>query len=175
MARKRKRGTGCLLALGVYIVLFVIGFLLTRPPEITGEFDERVARRFPVALVVTDEDSVSYRPRTLEWVRAQESFMPTQSFLLPEGRVRMDISDPRTATVLEDHGEWQLIRYNYNNTYTAVSHYRAYANRVEPVSYRMTSSMGDVMLALALIIPAYIVAVLISRWRRRAAVQEGDN
>ena len=78
------------------------------------------------------------------------------------------------ADVVEDHGTWQLIEFYYSNTRTSTSIYRAYADRVEPLSYRITSSVGQVMGAM-LVLPAVLAACLVFvplvNWirRRRAA------
>ena len=77
--------------------------------------------------------------------------------------------------VLEDHGGWQLIEFNYSNTYDLASIYKAYPGRVEPVYFRINSHVGQVMLALPLVLVVYVLAVLITfirNWRARRAEME---
>ena len=84
--------------------------------------------------------------------------MSTYRFLLPEDSVA--VGDGETfAEVLQDHGDWQLVAVSYWNTHSSKSTYRAYDDRVEPVSYQLTGNVM-VMLVLIFLLP---VALLLSR------------
>lgn len=167
-----KRRVGCLVPLGLYIAVLVIGFLVTRPPLISDNFPEEVVNRFSVAIVEEGADGAVYGRQTLQTVRERDSELPSFRYLLPERNITINVGDIHHATVLEDHGDWQLVEFNYSNTYMATSVYRAYEDRVEPVSYQMTSSVGDVMMAMAVTIIAvllYFLAVLVNYARNRQA------
>ena len=166
---KKKRGVGCLLALAIYIPAVIIGYFLTLPDEVTDDFEGRNARLFAVATVLIDDGEVTYGSTSLEEVRELPAGMPLAEFMLPEPHVKISTHDIHNVYVLEDHGDWQLIEFNYANSHTSRSVYRAYSDHVEPVSFRITSHAGQAMLALALIIPTYVVAWLITYVRRRRA------
>jgi hypothetical protein len=58
----------------------------------------------------------------------------------------------------------------YDDTRTSTSVYRAYRDRVEPVSHRVTSHLGEPVLAVLLVLPAAVVAaafgLVLGRLRR---------
>jgi hypothetical protein len=173
-----KRRVGCVIPLGLYIVTLVIGFFVTRPPLITADFSGDVVRRFSIAIIEETDDGASYERRTLEIVQENNTDSRPYRYLLPEREITIDNGDIHRATVIEDHNDWQLIEFNYSNTYMATSIYRAYEDRVEPVSYRMTSSVGDAMMLMALTIVAallYSLAQLVNfiRNRRDKGVRAG--
>jgi len=172
---KRKRGVGCLLPLGLYVVSLVVIIFLTRPPEITDDFSGRTARMFSVATVSQAGNGPDYGVTSLEALQTRSPDLSPQRFLLPEENVTISAGDIHRVTVLEDHGDWQLIRFNYSNSYTATSVYRAFAGRIEPVSFRMTSSIGDGMIAIVLIVPVYLLALLITFIRNRRNVGVRDH
>lgn len=168
----KKRSVGCLIPLGLYVVVLTVGFFVTRPPLITGEFPEATMRSFSIAIVEESGGGFAYARRALQTIQRLNPELPSPRFLLPEPRITIDVGDIHHAEVLEEHGDWQLIEFNYSNTYMATSIYRAYADRVEPVSYQMTSSVGDAMVAMMLTIVAvalYLLAVLINFIRNRRA------
>jgi len=175
MKKKVRRGVGCLLALAIYIPAIVIMYFVTLPDEVTEDFTGKNARIFSVATFKDGENRYDYERTTLETIQGRDPELPGLEFRLPESEVVMTDHNIYHVYVLEDHGDWQLIEFNYSNTYTSKSLYRAYANRVEPISFQMTSNVGQAMMALGLIIPVYVVAWLIAFiWRRRAPQVPGD-
>ena len=150
----------------------MIGFFVTRPPLITEDFSEQTSRSFSVAIIEASNAGYEYGRRTLEVIRERDPELHSFSYLLPEQQITITVGDIHHATIIEDHGDWQLIEFNYSNTYIATSIYRAYEDRIEPVSYQMTSSVGDAMLAMAITIVAvllYLIGVLINFARNRRA------
>jgi hypothetical protein len=174
---KKKHSVGCLIPLGLYVAVLVVGFFVTRPPVITEDFSGQVARSFSVAIVVEETDDGSlYERRTLEIILEQDTGLRPYRYLLPERNITIDNGDIHHATVIEDNGESQLIEFNYSNTYMATSIYRAYEDRIEPVSYQITSSVGDVMMATAVTVVAvllYLIAVLVNFIRNRRSKHTG--
>ena len=84
----------------------------------------------------------------------------------------MNYENHYVVKVLEDHGEWQLIEFNYSNTYDTTSVYKAFPDRVEPVYFRINAHVGQAMLALPLVVVVYVLAVSITfirNWRARGA------
>jgi hypothetical protein len=154
---------------GLYVGLLIVGIFVTRPPLITDDFSGTTARRFSIAIVTEVDGDNQYERRTLETLQESGREIPSFSFLLPEDRNIIVAGDIHHVTVLEDHGDWQLIKFNYSNTYTATSIYRAYVDRVEPVSYQMNSSFADVVVVFAMIVPAYLLALVITFVRNRKA------
>ena len=168
----KKHRTGCLIPLGLYVAVLVIGFFVTRPPLITDNFPEQTARSFSVAVVEETDDGYEYGRRTLQTIQERDPELPSFRYLLPEQRITINVGDIHHATIIEDHGDWQLIEFDYANTYMATSIYRAYANRIEPVSYQMTASVGDAMMAMmvtAIAVLLYLLAALINFVRNRRA------
>jgi len=176
----KKHRTGCLVPFGLYVMVLVTGFFVTRPPLITENFPEQTARSFSVAVVEEAEDGYEYGRRTLQTIQERDPELPPFRYLLPEQRITITVGDIHHATVIEDHEDWQLIEFDYSNTYMATSIYRAYADRVEPVSYQMTASVGDAMMAMAVTAIAvllYLFAALINfvRNRRNRGVRAGSD
>lgn len=163
---RNRRGVGCLLALAIYIPTVFISYLLTVPDEVTGDFTGGTSRIFSVATVTRNADSVDYERTTLETIEERNPESPSLAFQLPKRNVVIKSDNIYHVNVLENHDDWQLIEFNYSNTYTSKSVYRAYADHVEPVSFQMTSHVGQGMVALAMIIPVYFIAWLITRLRR---------
>ncbi len=169
---QKEHRTGCLIPLGLYLAVLVIGFFATRPPLITDDFSGDVARRFSVATVRETDAGFEYGTVRLETVLERHPELPSFGYVLPEQRITIDVGDIHHAVVEEDHGDWQLIEFNYSNNYRATSIYRAYADRVEPISYQMTSSVGDVflvMLVTGVAILLYLLAALVNFIRHRRA------
>jgi hypothetical protein len=141
----------------------------TSTPEITGNFTERQERDFHVAAVRLKKDAkdASYVAYSLAQLKAGKVDLASVSFLLPQDITdgdAMDVpgSDLHRVTVLERHPDWQLIKYSYGNTHDSISRYRAFKDRIEPVSYRVTMHMGIFISAFVLLIPAVIVSAVIN-------------
>ncbi|MGI9295960.1 MAG: hypothetical protein ACR2PS_18405 [Pseudomonadales bacterium] len=169
----KKHRTGCLIPLGLYVVALAIGYFVTRPPLITEDlYGEHTLTRFSIATVIDGEDGYEYGRWTLRTVSALGTGSPPRRFLLPEPEITIYVGDIHHASIIEDHGDWQLIEFNYSNTYMATSIYRAYADRVEPISYQVTASVVDAFMAVTFTMVAiglYLLAVLINFFRNRQA------
>ena len=178
LAKKKfwKHRTGCLLPLALYIAAATAMYFVTRPPAVTSNFEGQAARTFSVAVVTEKQDGIEYARTTLETINTRSPELPQERYLLPEPEVRMNSKYSYVVKVLEDHGDWQLIEFDYANTYNSTSIYKAYPGRVEPVYFRVNSHVGQVMLALPLALVVYVLAVLIAfirNWRaRRTEVAE---
>jgi hypothetical protein len=87
-----------------------------------------------------------------------------RTFLLPHGGARIpSAGDSYRFDVLEDHGSWQLVEVVFRNTHSSWSRYRAYADRVEPVSYRTDGSFSALLPMLVLIVAAFVLALWVAR------------
>jgi hypothetical protein len=167
-----KHRVGCVIPLGLYVAVLVVGFFVTRPPLITEDFPENVARSFSIAIVEGDVGGAVYGRHTLEIVRERNTELRPYRYLLPEREITINNGDIHHVSVLEDHDDWQLIEFNYSNTYTATSIYRAYEDRIEPVSYQVTGSVGDaimLMMVTAIAVLLYSLAQLANFIRNRRA------
>ena len=153
----------------MWLVAIVIMFFVTRPAPVTSEFDERTARLFSIAVAEKSVEGIKYKRTGLTTAQDRDPALPPVDYRLPETQVTIDEGDIHYVSVLEDHGEWQLIEFRYNNTYMGKSVYRAYADRVEPVSFQMIAHLGQAMMAMLLIVPVYITAWLITSIRNRRA------
>ncbi|MSQ53031.1 MAG: hypothetical protein EXR28_14215 [Betaproteobacteria bacterium] len=162
------RSPGSLTKYVVYaLALPVMYFAMT--PEITGNFNEGQARGFRVAAVKQIKDAngaaaTDYFAYTLLQIQSGKIDMASVSFLLPQNIVNVfpDSGDENSATVLERHLDWQLIEYRFGNSYSSTSRYRAFKDRVEPVSYRITMGIGLFFGAIFLLIPVWIVSAAIN-------------
>ena len=118
-----------------------------------------------------------YQVFNLEHVNSGELDLTELTFLLPSKSVTINVGNIHHAEVLEDHGDWQLVAFHYSNTRTSTSIYRAYKDRVEPVSYKLTSHVGQAFSAIILIIPALILSAIITvimNWRAKCAAGTED-
>jgi len=171
-ASPKKHKVGCLVPLGIYVAVLIVGYWVTRPPLITDDFSEPISRSFSVAIVEDTGSGFRFGRRTLETTLERDPALPSLRYLLPHDEITIDVGDFHYALILEDHGDWQLVEYDYSNTYMATSIYRAYDNRIEPVSYQVTASVGDAMLLMVFTFAAlvlYGLAVLINFVRNRRA------
>jgi hypothetical protein len=149
-------------------------------PEVTGNFTERQERDFHIAAVRQTKaaEKASYAAFSLAQLRAGKVDLASVSFLLPQGDIKIDVpgADLHKVTVIERHPDWELVEYQYGNSHDSISRYRAFRDRVEPVSYRITMDMGLFFSALVLLIPAVIVSALINAlWKRVARRRKASN
>lgn len=162
-----------------HVAVFAMAFTalyVTGTPEITGNFSESQERGFHVAAIklIKDEGKARYASYPLSFIKAGKVDSATVSFLLPEDRIeRSDIDVPggdlHQVAVLERHPDWQLVEYRYGNTHDSISKYRAFTDRVDPVSYRVTSHPGLFLGAIVLLFPVWIVSALTNAvWRKVA-------
>ena len=164
----KKYRTGCLFPLGMYLLAAVVMYYITLPPVIT-DFNENNARTFSIATVVPTEEGYVYGRTTLESFEERQKQVPDLVFLLPQEKITIEMGDIHHAVVLSDHGDWQLIEFHYSNTYMASSIYKAYADRIEAVSFQMRFSVGHVMIAIMMVVPVYLLALLTTFIRNRRA------
>lgn len=172
VVRKERKGK---YGLAVFIVIYGLGlivmYVVTTPTE-SPPFEHRVNWDFTVAGVVTGEvtNNQQFRVFNLQQLNSGKVDLSAITFLLPRPTITIDIGDIHRVEVLEFHDDWQLVAFHYSNTRTATAIYRAYADRVEPVSYRVTSTVGHVAYAAFLLIPAFLVSRIfagILGWRAR--------
>ena len=171
MKKDKTKGNspGYLTHLVVYAVA-VTAMYFVSTPEVTGNFTERQERDFHVAAVKLTKDATdaTYVAFSLAQLKTGKVDLASVSFLLPEGDIKINVqgADLHKVTVLERHPDWQLVRYDYGNTHDSTSRYRAFKDRIEPVSYRITMDMGLFVSAIVLLIPASIVSALFNAiWR----------
>ena len=167
--KTKANSPGYLTHLVVYAVA-VTAMYFVSTPEVTGPFNERQERDFHIAAAKLTKDSndTTYVAFSLAQLKTGKVDLASVSFLLPEGNIKIDVSghDLHKVTVLERHPDWQLVEYDYGNTHNSSSRYRAFKDRIEPVSYRITMDMGLFFSAIVLLIPASIVSILINAiWR----------
>lgn len=164
-----------LVFIGIFGVGVVALYFISTPTE-TDDFTGSTARNFTIAGIVTehkDGDS-PYRVLNLERLNSDEFDISGITFLLPKPDITINVGDIHHAQILEDHGDWQLVKFNYANTRTSTTIYRAYVDHIEPVSYRLTSSVGH----LAMAVGWFLVSLLltgIAMWRLKAPVSEASN
>ena len=160
--------------------LAVTAMYYASTPAVTGNFTERQERDFHIAAVRLPKAAkeASYVAFSLAQLKAGKVDLASVSFLLPRGDIKINVpgADLHEVTVIERHPDWQLVEYHYGNTHDSISRYRAFRNRIEPVSYRITMDMGLVFSALVLLIPAVIVSALINAlWKRRARRRQASD
>ena len=162
-SKRTTAGRGCMTFIVIYGACLLIMYF-TSTPEQTKDFTGRTAHEFTVAAFVTSNASEddNYRVFNLERLNAGKLDLTDVTFLLPQASVTLYVGDIHSAEILEDHGEWQLVAFYYSNTRTSTSIYRAYRNRVEPVSYTVTSSVGHFFGAVVLLVPALVVSLIVT-------------
>jgi len=154
---------GHLTGLVVYAAA-LIALYFQSTPEVTGSFTEKQQRDFHVAAVRLGKDAndTSYAAYSLAQVKAGKVDLASMSFLLPRDVIDIPGGDLHKVTVVERHPDWQLVEYRYGNTHDSISRYRAFKDRIEPVSYRITMHMGLAFGAIVLLIPAWIVSAVVN-------------
>jgi len=163
---------GVIVFLTIYGLSLIAMYIASTPTE-TEDFKGLTARNFTIAGIVTGKvtDNRPYRVLNLERLNAGELDLSGITFLLPQPTITINVGDIHRAEVLEDHGAWQLVAFHYSNTRTSTAVYRAYADRIEPVSYRLTSSVGHVFYAVLLLIPAaFLTWVITAVLRQRRSI-----
>ncbi len=166
--KTRNNSPGSLTKYVVYaLALPAMYFAMT--PEITGNFTEGQARGFRVAAVKLIKDAKGaegsdYMAYSLLQIQSGKVDLTSVSFLLPQDVVNVfpNSGDENRAIVLERHPDSQLIEYRFGNTHSSTSRYRAFKDRIEPVSYRITMGMGLLFGAIILLIPVWIVSAVIN-------------
>ena len=167
MIEKKKHRIGCLMPLGIYVLVFVIFYFVTLPKPITDDFLNSAGRQFSVAVGLEIDGATEWRRMRLQTLHERDPELPRPLFMLAEPELQMDYENFYIVTVLEDHGDWQLLEFDYSNTYNSTSVYRAYADRIEPVSYQPTFGVGHMMFAPVLILPTILLAWVITMLRNR--------
>lgn len=169
---------GCL----THIVLFVVAatvLYFVSTPEVTGSLTEGQERDFHVAAasVVKDGNASEIVAVSLAQIKAGKVDLASVSFLLPQGDIKINAqSDYHKVTVLERHADWQLVEYRFGNTHDSTSRYRAFRDRIEPISYRITADIGIFFSALVLLVLTTIVSAIINAaWRRVAGRKKAAN
>ena len=175
--KSKPKTSGCLIFIVVYLLCLIGMYFTTIQPEETEDFTGRVAREFSIAGFVKTKSPQNreYRVFNLEALNSGNINLSNITFLLPEKAITIDVGDIHRAEILEDHGEWQLVAFNYSNTRTSTSTYRAYNDRIEPVAYKLTSHVGQVFSAIILIVPALIVSIIITailNWHAKRAIRD---
>lgn len=145
----------------------------------TEDFTGRTAHEFSVAAVGRSSPKAEgdYRVVNLERLNAGNIDLTDITFLLPQKSITINVGDIHRAEILEEHRAWQLIAFYYSNTRTSTSIYRAYQDRIEPISYRVTSSVGQFFGAITLLVPALVLSILISailNWRAKRMTRTAD-
>lgn len=173
-SKRRWANQGCLTFIIIYC-LFLTVMYLTSTPTLTTNFSGRTAHEFSVAGVarnyLSDEDR--YRIFNLERLNSGNIDVINITYLLPETPITIYVGDIHKAEILEDHGEWQLVAFHYSNTRTSTSVYRAFDDRIEPVSYALTSSVGHVFGAMVLFLPAVLLSAVVTAIRKRVFRKAG--
>ncbi len=172
--KSRKKTSGCLVFIVIYLFCLTVIFITSKNPEETKNFTGPLAKDFYIAAIVKTESGQTqeYKAFNLEYLNTGKPDLSGFSFLLPEKKITINVGDIHHAEILEDHGEWQLVAFYYSNTHTSTSKYRAYKNRIEPISYKLTSHVGQFFSALILFIPALILSAIITaiiNWRASRA------
>jgi hypothetical protein len=149
-------------------------YFASTPPEELTDFTGRTGHEFTIAGVVTPApgSKPEYRVFNLDYLNSEDVDLSGITFLLPVRSITINVGDIHRAKVLEEHGDWQLVAFNYSNTRTSTSIYRAYSDRIEPVSYKLTSHVGQMFSAIILIVPVLIISTLITvfqNWRVKRA------
>ena len=166
--KTKGNSTGCVTQFIVYAVMLMAMYFINTP-KVTEHFTEGQERDFHVAAINLTENA---NPVTvsLAQLNAKQVDLSSISFLLPEGGININdqSGDLHMVTVLESHPDWQLVEYRYGNSHDSISRYRAFKDRIEPVSYQITMHPGIFFSAIVLLIPAWIVSVVINAVRKKA-------
>lgn len=174
--KSRERSPGCLTHVVLYIGLMAALYFSQYPREFTAPLPEAEERHFRVAVVerTAPGDRGRIVPISLAALKAGKVDRATISFLLPPGEITVDMEeDHHGVTVLERRPDSQLIEYHFGNTRESISRYRAFADRVEPISYRIVADVGLGFGALLMLVPAAVLGTIVNWAWKRAARRKG--
>ena len=144
----------------IYLASAVLAYPALTPEETFGFERERLAKQFRV-MAFRDGKPI---PVTLAALSKPD---PTLRFLLSVNEVELPGGDLHKAVLVQKSGDWQLVEYRYANTVDSTSRYRAYADRVEPISHRVTLHPGLLIAYVLLAFPAWLAAFIVAwLWRR---------
>jgi len=162
--KSARSSIGTLVFLGIFGV-GVVALYFISTPTVTDDFTGPAARNFTVAGIVTERSNgdAPYRVLNLERLNSDDFDSSGVTFLLPEPRITINVGDIHHAEILEDHGDWQLVQFDYANTRTSTAIYRAFADRIEPVSYRLTSSAGHFAMAVGWLLISLLLTGIATR------------
>lgn len=146
----------------MYLLLIAILYVINLAGTVRDDFSGRVAASFSVASVIVYRGTMDFGRETLQRIEARSPNLPPLQFLLPQKEISIVHGDFHRAKVIEDHGDWQIIEFYYSNTHNSTSRYKAYADRIEPISYLVTFSIGHMMLLIILVVPIYLLALLVT-------------
>jgi hypothetical protein len=157
-ARSRSRWAG----IAAYAAMVAVMYVYSTPTT-TANFSENERKKFKVAAMRLSPAAGESRflGVSLADIDSKKVDPASVSFLLPAGPIDIRQGDLHEVVVLERHPDSQLVEYRYANTVNSDSRYRAYRDRVEPVSYRVTMHPGIFILAFVLVIPAALVQWLV--------------
>ncbi|MFC1815547.1 hypothetical protein ACFL0M_06275 [Thermodesulfobacteriota bacterium] len=177
--KSQPKTSGCLIFIVIYLLCLIGMYFATTQSEETKDITGRVAKEFSIAGFVKTQSpqNPEYKVFSLETLRSGNVDLSNITFLLPEKAITINVGDIHHVKILEDHGEWQLVAFNYSNTRTSTSTYRAYNDRIEPVAYKLTSFVGQVFSAIILVIPALILSMIVKavlNWRAKRAIRDED-
>jgi hypothetical protein len=147
----------------IYVASAVLAYPVLTPEETAGFERERLAKQFRV-MAFRDGKPI---PITLAALSKPD---PTLRFLLAGNEVQLPGGDLHQAVLIQKSGDWQLVEYRYANTVDSTSRYRAYADRIEPISHRVTLHPGLLIAFVLLALPVWLVAFVAAWvWRRYRA------
>lgn len=148
----------------VYLAAVTIMYRVATPEMAGPALTEREERNFRVAALRLKPapQEAKFVGYTLSSIRSGKVDPSAISFLLPNEPFEIAQGDIHSVSVLERHAEWQLVEYRFANTYDSVSRYRAFKDRIEPLSYRITMHPGVFIWAFLLLIPAWLVGALVN-------------
>jgi len=152
----------------LFIIVIIFHSSLVERTNFTG----KTAQQFFVAgLIQTDPpQSSDFTLFRLEDLQSEKKQHKKINFLIPDNTKMIQFHDYGRATVLADHGDWQLIEFSYSDTYMSTSVYKAYKNRVEPVSYLLPFHMLYFIWFIIALIPALIVFLIVIKIINRFAM-----
>lgn len=144
-----KKHPGCLSLIILYgISMFIVHFALIAPEE-TKNFTGVVARHFYIAVFPQSGKNVKQIPQLINLTQLNSGTYnhAGKTFLLPEKKL---LNSDVEVEILEDHRNWQLVALKYSDMEISCSVYRAYPDRIEPVSYKQTTNIVLIVFAMGL-------------------------
>ncbi len=140
-----------------YICIFLLSTIyLSRPAPITSD----IINNAPLFNVLAVKDN---EYRMLRLVEALES--PSDyAFYLNESEITLDVGDIHTIRVINTEGSKQRITFFYSNSYMSKSTYDVHDNKITPVEYQLTSSIGHAFIYLIALLFSVTIAPFASRF-----------
>lgn len=139
----------------LFFALVVAMYKATQPAPVTSNFAEKAPRFY-----VLGSSEGKY-----EMLSLSDAITKTDKYQyhLDKDEITLNVGDVHSIRVLGNFENKQRIAFYYSNTYTSESIYEVSGNDITPIEYRITSSIGHVVIYAGIVLASMVIAPIASR------------